>query len=94
MPSTIAPGVFIISWRGSPIAEITAFITPWRSRSTCHAIVRSRKFIHIGRIITKIRKPCLPYLLSLRIIAIGNAMIRHITVLITASKSDRPSACK
>ena len=92
MPRTIAPGVFIISWRGSPIAEMTALITPCRSRSTCHAIVRSRKFIHIGRIITKMRNPCLPYLLSRSTIAIGKAMMRHITVLITARRSDRPRA--
>ena len=38
------------------------------------------------------RNPCLPYLLSLRIIAIGNASRRHMTVLMKASKSERPSA--
>ena len=56
-------------------------------------MVRSRKFIHIGRISTKIVKPCFPNLLSRSTIAIGNATIRHTSVLTSASSRDSPSAC-
>ena len=93
MPSTIAPGVFMSSCLGRPKAAMTALMTPCLSRSTCHAIVLSRKFIHIGSMITKMRNPCFPYLLSLKIIAIGKAMIRHMAVLIRASRRDSRRAC-
>ena len=49
MPRIMAPGVLIKPWVGRWSADKIPLITPFFSRSVCHASVRSRKFIHIGR---------------------------------------------
>ena len=56
----------MIASRGSPIAAKKLLMIPFFSSRTCHAIVRSKKFIHIGRINTKIMKPFFPSLRSLQ----------------------------
>ena len=50
MPRTIAAGVLMIFKAGSPKKERIELMTPVFSRSVCHASVRSKKFIHMGRI--------------------------------------------
>ncbi len=71
MPNTMAAGVLIILNRGSPISLNKLSSTPLVSRRTTHARVRSRKFIHMGRMNRKITKPDLPSLLPDRISASG-----------------------
>ncbi len=92
MPSTTAAAVLMIVSCGSPIAARKPLMIPFFSSKTCQAIVRSKKFIHIGRINTKIMKPFLPSFVPLRIIPSGNASKRQRAVLINASSSESPSA--
>ena len=71
MPSTIADGVLMIFREGRCSSSRMLLITPVFSRSVCHARVRSRKFIHIGRIKIRTIKESLLVPARLRIIASG-----------------------
>ena len=69
-------------------------ITPFFSNKVCHASVRSKKFIHIGRMkINTIKLVWLTFM-EARIIASGYAMTRQIKVLIRDKRSASPSAFK
>ena len=50
MPRTMAAGVLMIFSAGRCRKERMLLITPFFSSSVCHARVRSREFIHMGRI--------------------------------------------
>ena len=56
MPRMIAHGVLMMAIFGRWRKERMPLITPFFSRSVCHARVRSRKFIHIGRMKTNTMK--------------------------------------
>ena len=63
--------------------ERMLLITPVFSSRVCHARVRSRKFIHMGKMKISTRNEfCFTFMLH-RIIARGYAKSRQITVLIT-----------
>ena len=72
--------------------ERIPLITPFFSRSVCHARVLSRKFIHMGRIkINTIKLPAL-FPRPLKIIARGYARKRHSRVLIRDKPRDSTRA--
>ena len=92
MPSITAAGVLIMLSAGRPMLASIPFIMPFFSSSTCHAIVRSRKFIHIGRMNTNTINPFLPSLLSFNASPSGKARSRQITVLAKARSRESPRA--
>ena len=49
MPRMMAAGVLMIAMFGRCSIVRKVLITPFFSRSVCHAMVLKRKFIHIGR---------------------------------------------
>ena len=71
MPRIIAPGVLMIFKVGSPKKDSTELMTPVFSRSVCHARVRRRKFIHMGRMKIRTIKLCWLTCLPARIMARG-----------------------
>ena len=88
MPSTIAVGVLIIAIGGRCSASRMPLITPFFSSSVCHARVRSRKFIHIGRMKMKTTKFARPIFLPRRMSASGKASRKQISVLTKESSSE------
>ena len=83
-----------MDWVGKWKKDRILLITPFFSKSVCHASVRSKKFIHIGRIKINTTKLVWFILFEASIIASGYANIRQITVLIKESRRARPSAFK
>ena len=71
MPRMMAPGVLIRLWFGRCRAVKIPLMTPLFSRRVCHARVRSRKFIHIGRMKMKTMKLPWPMPRLRRIMASG-----------------------
>ena len=95
IPSTMAEGVLIIFNAGRCRVERMLLMTPVFSSSVCHARVRSRKFIHMGRIKINTRNEFWLTFMLHRIMARGYARSRQITVLITDnfSASHRALEC-
>ena len=71
MPSTIADGVLIIFKDGRWKKERMELITPVFSSRVCQASVRSRKFIHMGRMKISTMKLCWFTFICARIMASG-----------------------
>ena len=88
----MAYGVLMISSAGKCRKLKTLLMTPFFSSNVCHASVRRRKFIHIGRIKTSTIKLVWFTCFWLRIIASGYARIKQIAVLKNDRRMDMPSA--
>ena len=84
----MAYGVLMMLSSGKCRKDNTALITPFFSNNVCHAKVRSKKFIHIGRINIRTIKLDEFTLLFDRITAKGYARIRQMTVLIKESRRE------
>ena len=95
MPRMMAAGVLMIAMFGRCSIVRKVLITPFFSRSVCHAMVLKRKFIHIGRMKMNTTKLPFPIWRFLKISANGYARRRQITVLTPASarESQRAFRC-
>ncbi len=71
IPKIMAAGVLIMARGGSLRTDKRELMTPFFSKSVCHAIVRRRKFIHMGRIKMNTTKLLLPIWCCLKIRASG-----------------------
>ena len=92
MPRIIAPGVLMTAIFGRPRRLSTPLITPFFSRSVCHASVRKRKFIHMGRMKINTIKLPFPMPRLRRIKARGKDKTRQNAVLARDNRSDKRSA--
>ena len=84
----MAVGVLMILMGFRCRAVRKPLITPFFSSRVCHARVRSRKFIHIGRMKMKTTKFARPIFLPRRMSASGKASRKQITVLTKESSTE------
>ena len=84
----MAVGVLMILSGRKCRASRKPLITPFFSSRVCQASVRSRKFIHIGRMKMKTTKFALPIFLPRRMSASGKASRKQIAVLTKESSTE------
>ena len=94
MPMTMASGVLISVTSGRESACRMLLMMPFFSRMVCQAIVVRSEFIQSGKRNSRKISSMRPRLICCRIMQSGYASTRQMRVLMSASSTERPRACR